>query len=59
MAEKRNSPVTEPAERVLVISRVFDAPRTLVFKGVHGAWARDELVGAESLDRLAEELAEA
>ena len=25
-------PVTEPADRVLVITRVFDAPRELVFK---------------------------
>ena len=28
----RSSAVTEPAERVLVITRVFDAPRALVFK---------------------------
>ena len=27
-----NSPVVEQAERVLVITRVFDAPRELVFK---------------------------
>ena len=29
---KRNSPVTKPAERVLAITRAFDAPRSLVFK---------------------------
>ena len=28
----RNTAVTEPAERVLVITRDFDAPRSLVFK---------------------------
>jgi uncharacterized protein YndB with AHSA1/START domain len=33
-----NSPNTEPAERVLVIERVFDAPRSLVFK----AWTEPE-----------------
>ena len=27
-----NSPIVEPSERVLVITRVFDAPRELVFK---------------------------
>jgi len=30
--------ITEPAERVLVITRVFDAPRELVFK----AWTDPE-----------------
>ncbi len=30
--------VTEPADRVLVITRVFDAPRELVFN----AWTRPE-----------------
>ena len=30
--------VTEPADRVLVITRVFDAPRELVFK----AWTEPE-----------------
>jgi uncharacterized protein YndB with AHSA1/START domain len=34
----RNSTTTEPAERVLVIERVFDAPRPLVFK----AWTKPE-----------------
>jgi uncharacterized protein YndB with AHSA1/START domain len=33
-----NSPSTEPAERVVVIERVFDAPRSLVFK----AWTEPE-----------------
>ena len=33
-----NSLNTEPAERVLVIERVFDAPRSLVFK----AWTEPE-----------------
>src|ERR1700686_311857 len=33
-----NSAATEMAERVLVIERVFDAPRTLVFK----AWTEPE-----------------
>ena len=28
----RNSPATKPAERELVITRIFDAPRELVFK---------------------------
>jgi uncharacterized protein YndB with AHSA1/START domain len=36
----RNSPATKPAERVLVITRVFDAPRSLVFK----AWTDPEHV---------------
>jgi len=27
-----NSPIVEPSERVLVITRIFDAPRELVFK---------------------------
>jgi len=34
----RHSPATEPAERVLVITRVFDAPRELVWK----AWTEPE-----------------
>ena len=34
----RNTAVTEPAERVLVITRDFDAPRSLVFK----AWTSPE-----------------
>ena len=38
---ERNSPATKPAERVLVITRVFDAPRSLVFK----AWTDPEHVG--------------
>jgi uncharacterized protein YndB with AHSA1/START domain len=33
-----SNPVTEPADRVLVITRVFDAPRELVFK----AWTDPE-----------------
>jgi uncharacterized protein YndB with AHSA1/START domain len=33
-----NDAVTEPADRVLVITRVFDAPRELVFK----AWTEPE-----------------
>jgi uncharacterized protein YndB with AHSA1/START domain len=37
MAEK-NSPATVPADRQLVITRVFDAPRGLVFK----AWTEPE-----------------
>ncbi len=36
----RNSPGTKPAERALVIMRVFDAPRSLVFK----AWSDPEHV---------------
>ena len=36
--DARNSTSTEPAERVLVIERVFDAPRSLVFK----AWTEPE-----------------
>jgi uncharacterized protein YndB with AHSA1/START domain len=32
MAARSNAVVTEPTERVLVIERVFDAPRELVFK---------------------------
>ena len=39
MAE-RNHPAREPAERGLVITRVFDAPRDLVFK----AWTEPERV---------------
>jgi len=37
-ASIRNSSEFEPAERVLVITRVFDAPRDLVFK----AWTKPE-----------------
>src|SRR6185295_19580223 len=36
--DAENSVVTEPQERVLVIERVFDAPRALVFK----AWTEPE-----------------
>lgn len=32
MAKGQTSVVTEPANRTVVVSRVFDAPRTLVFK---------------------------
>ena len=38
MAEKRDSSVTEPARQELVITRIFDAPRELVFK----AWTDPE-----------------
>ena len=34
----RNSPIAEPAELVLVITRVLDAPRSLVFK----VWTKPE-----------------
>jgi len=34
----RTSPIAEPAERVLVITRVLDAPRSLVFK----VWTQPE-----------------
>ena len=40
VAMKKNRPATKPAERVLVITRVFDAPRSLVFK----AWTDPEHV---------------
>jgi uncharacterized protein YndB with AHSA1/START domain len=33
-----SNPVTEPADRVLVITRIFDAPRELVFK----AWTEPQ-----------------
>ena len=36
--EAKNTNATEPAERVLVIERTFDAPRSLVFK----AWTEPE-----------------
>jgi uncharacterized protein YndB with AHSA1/START domain len=36
--DARNSTSTEPAERVLVIERIFDAPRSLVFK----AWTEPD-----------------
>jgi uncharacterized protein YndB with AHSA1/START domain len=36
--EAKNTSATEPAERVLVIERIFDAPRSLVFK----AWTEPE-----------------
>ena len=36
--DARNSTSTEPAERVLVIERIFDAPSSLVFK----AWTEPE-----------------
>jgi len=32
MAARENSPVAEPAQRELIMSRVFNAPRSLVFK---------------------------
>jgi len=32
MAEKRNSSITEPAEREFVITRIINAPRALVFE---------------------------
>ena len=32
MAARSNAVITEPTERELVIERVFDAPRELVFK---------------------------
>ena len=38
MANARDPNTTTPAERELVISRVFDAPRELVFK----AWTEPE-----------------
>jgi len=38
MAEKSSSAVTESAERELVITRIFDAPRDLVWK----AWTNPE-----------------
>ncbi len=38
MAEKRNSSVTECDERLVVITRIFDAPRELVFR----AWTDPE-----------------
>jgi uncharacterized protein YndB with AHSA1/START domain len=38
MAARSNAAVTEPAERVLVIERVFDAQRELVFK----CWTKPE-----------------
>lgn len=40
MAERRNSLVTEPGEREIFMTRVFDAPRHLVFR----AWAEPEQV---------------
>jgi uncharacterized protein YndB with AHSA1/START domain len=36
--DARNATAAEPAERVLVIERIFDAPRSLVFK----AWTEPE-----------------
>src|SRR4051794_27647710 len=35
---KGNDPITEPADRALVLTRVFDAPRALVFQ----AWTQRE-----------------
>ncbi len=41
MAEKSNSPATEPVERLVEITRVFNAPRELVFR----AWTdREQLL---------------
>ena len=40
MAERQN-PAAEPAQREIVITRVFDAPRELVWK----AWTDPELLG--------------
>ena len=34
----KNDPATEPNERVVVITRVFDAPPELVFKAGATAW---------------------
>ena len=36
--DAKNTTATEPAQRVLVIERIFDAPRSLVFK----AWTEPE-----------------
>ena len=54
----RTDVAAEPAERVLVLTRVFDAPRELVFK----AWTEREHDGhrggwTECFDLLAEHLA--
>jgi uncharacterized protein YndB with AHSA1/START domain len=38
MTGKENNPTPQPADRVLVITRVFDAPRSLVFE----AWTAKE-----------------
>jgi len=38
MTARKNNPAEEPAERVLVITRLFDAPRSRVFK----AWTEPE-----------------
>ena len=38
MAARKSSAATKPAQRSLVITRVFDAPRSLVFK----AWTERE-----------------
>lgn len=38
MAAKKNNPATKSAERALVITRIFDAPRELVWK----AWTEPE-----------------
>jgi len=38
MTTKTNNPTEEPADREIVITRVFDAPRDLVFK----AWTKLE-----------------
>ena len=36
MAEKKTSSVTEPDERLVVITRIFGAPRELVSKELEG-----------------------
>ncbi len=38
MTTRKNSPPEKPAERVLVLTRIFDAPRHLVFE----AWTKKE-----------------
>jgi uncharacterized protein YndB with AHSA1/START domain len=41
MSERSDSPATHPAERELVIERIFDAPRELVFR----AWTDPKHMG--------------
>jgi uncharacterized protein YndB with AHSA1/START domain len=38
MTARKDSPADAPADRVLVLTRVFDAPRRLVFE----AWTKKE-----------------
>ncbi len=58
MTTRKNNPTEEPADRVLVITRVFNAPRSLVFKA-WTPWHRLSDGWTQSLERLEAHVAKA